>query len=397
MLRPYESRAKKLIDENTVQHALSGMRAGRYSKVGIMKVTRLEAIPYRLPLNGTLAWGKHSKLEAAEHVLVRVHLENGVYGEAEAPPRPTIYGETIASINGILDHLSTALIGLGIEDAEAITSAINAVPNNNAARGALDMAVWDARFKSSGASVFELAGLHARVRVSYILGISDPDTMLEEARRAFEAGVRVLKVKVGRNHERDLEVIRALDHEFGGEMALYADSNETLTPDTAADALDAMLAAGLMYVEEPLPVRNIRARAALKREGILPIIADDSCFTRADLERELDFDTFDILNVKTARNGFTESLQMIELAQSAGKGVMIGSQASTTLGTIHAAIISSHAAVTHPCELTFWLKLNAEIVTRTPALELEHGFLSLETLRGITVDPAKLETHRIRD
>lgn len=360
-----------------------------------MKISRLEAIPFRLPLNGTLAWGKHSKLEEAAHVLVRIHLENGVYGEAEAPPRPTIYGETIASIAGILDHLSPSLVGLEIENANAVHGAIESVPNNNVARGALDMAVWDARFKSRGGSVFELMGPNTRVRASYILGISDPRTMLEEAKRVFEAGVRVLKVKVGRNHARDLEIIRALDHEFGGEMALYADSNETLEPQTAAQALDAMLGAGLMYVEEPLPVRKIRARAALKREGILPIIADDSCFTRADLERELDFDTFDILNLKTARNGFTESLSMIEMAQDAGKGVMIGSQASTTLGTVHAAIISSQEAVTHPCELSFWLKCESEIVNRTPALELEGGWLSIPTLRGIAVDEAKLESHRI--
>lgn len=360
-----------------------------------MKITRLEAIPYRLPLNGALAWGKHSKLTAAEHVLVRVHLENGVYGEAEAPPRPTIYGETISSMRGILEHLSPALVGLEIENANAIHGTIESVPNNNVARGALDMAVWDARFKSRGSSIFELTGPNQRVRVSYILGISQPQTMLEEAKRVFEAGVRVLKVKVGRNHARDLEVIRALDNEFGGEMALYADSNETLEPENAAQALDAMLGAGLMYVEEPLPVRNIKARAALRREGILPIIADDSCFTRADLERELDFDTFDILNVKTARNGFTESLSMIEMVQDAGKGVMIGSQASTTLGTVHAAIISSQAAVTHPCELTFWLKCESEIVNRTPALELENGWLSIPTLRGIAVDETKLNGNRL--
>ena len=360
-----------------------------------MKITKLEAIPFRLPLNGALAWGKHSKLEEAAHALVRVHLENGVYGEAEAPPRPTIYGETIASMRGILEYLSGALVGLEIENANAIHAAIENLPNNNVAKGALDMAVWDARFKSRGQSVFALMGPNQRVRASYILGISEPKAMLVEAQRVFEAGVRVLKVKVGRNHARDLEIIRSLDNEFGGEMALYADSNETLEPQTAARALDAMLNAGLMYVEEPLSVRNIKARAALKKEGILPIIADDSCFTRADLERELDFDTFDILNIKTARNGFTESLSMLEMAQDAGKGVMIGSQASTTLGTIHAAIISSQEAVTHPCELSFWLKCESEIVTRTPALELEGGWLSIPTLRGITVDETKLEAHRI--
>ncbi|MEZ4612911.1 MAG: hypothetical protein R2838_22155 [Caldilineaceae bacterium] len=41
-------------------------------------------------------------------------------------------------------------------------------------------------------------------------------------------------------------------------------------------------------------------RVAL-RGAVLPVIADDSCFTVLDLRRELALDTFDILNIKTAR------------------------------------------------------------------------------------------------
>lgn len=359
-----------------------------------VKIVRLEAIPYRLPMNGSLQWGAHSKLSVAEHVLVRVHLENGIFGESEAPPRPTIYGETISSIAGILQHLSPVLIRLEIEDTMGIAAALGSVPNNNTAKGALDMACWDARAKTTGSSLFtQLAGPNRDLRVSYILGISDANTMLEEARRVFAAGVRVLKVKVGRNHEKDLEVIRNLNLEFAGEMNLYADSNETLTPELAPKALEAMRNAGLMYVEEPLPVRQIKARAELKRLNILPIIADDSTFTRADLEREIDFDTFDILNIKTARTGFTQSLEMLELARNAGKGVMLGSQASTTLGAVHAALIASQNGVTEPSELSFFLKLEGEITNQN--LTLENGILNLEQVKEIQVDSQKLETHRI--
>jgi L-Ala-D/L-Glu epimerase len=359
-----------------------------------VKIVRLEAIPYRLPMNGSLQWGAHSKLIVAEHVLVRVHLENGMYGEAEAPPRPTIYGETISSIAGILEHLSPLLVGLEVEDTAGIAGALGSVPNNNTAKGALDMACWDARAKNAGSSLFaQLAGPNRDLRVSYILGISDEKTMLEEARRVFEAGVRVLKVKVGRNHVHDLTVIRNLNLEFAGEMKLYADSNETLTPEVAPKALEAMRDAGLMYVEEPLPVRQIKARAALRKLEILPIIADDSTFTPADLEREIDFDTFDILNIKTARTGFTQSLEMLELAHEAGKGVMLGSQASTTLGTVHAALIASQAGVSEPSELSFFLKLEGEITNQN--LTLENGILKLEHVKNIQVDQDLLETHRI--
>jgi L-Ala-D/L-Glu epimerase len=360
------------------------------------KITNLEIIPIRLPLKGTLAWGKFSSMNVAEHVLVKVTLENGIWGIAEAPPRPTIYGETISSMGGMLEFLKPRLHELEIDDADAIKSILSSVPNNNVLKGALDMALWDARAKSNGTDLFvALSGANSSIGVSYILGISDASTMLEEARRVIEAGVRVLKVKVGRNYTNDLGVIKELQTQFSSlGVRLYADSNETLEPETAPKILEAMRDAGLMYVEEPLPVRQLRARAALRKLEILPIIADDSCFTLADLKRELDFDTFDILNIKTARNGFSESLEMLQLAHKAGKGIMIGSQASTTLGTIHAAIISSRSEVTHPCELSFFLKLEAEIVNRIPTIT--DGMLKLETLKNIQLDPALLELHRIK-
>lgn len=358
------------------------------------RIRRLEAIPFRLPMRGTLAWGAHGQLAAAEHVLVRVHLDDGCVGEAEAPPRPSIYGETVASIKGIVAHLSPALVGLDAHDAEAVERALASVANNHTARGALDMAVRGARERSRGSSLFRsLAGPNRRLRVSYILGIAGPHEMLEEARRVVSAGVRVLKVKVGRDHTRDLEVVRALRRELGSAVDLYADSNETLSREGAVAALEAMRDSGVLWVEEPLPVRRLRERAALRAAGILPLIADDSCLDEADLERELDQGTFDILNVKPARTGFTASLRMIERARAAGKGVMIGSQAGSALGAYHAALVASQAGVDYPSELSFGLKLEADIADRE--LVFREGFLDLAELEDLRVDDRALARYRL--
>ena len=359
-----------------------------------VKITSLEVIPYRLALQGELKWGKHSSLTAAEHCLVQVRLEDGSLGTAEAPPRPSIYGETISSIRGIVSHLEPRLRELEIEDTASIAEILGSVPNNNCAKGALDMALWDARVKVRGSSLLAaLGGSQRPIEASYILGIGTLNTMLLEARRVIAAGVRVLKVKVGRDTRHDLEVIAALRSEFGDTVKLYADSNETLSPTSASLALEQMRDAGVQWVEEPLPVRNIRARADLRKQQILSIIADDSCFTPADLERELDFETFDILNIKTARNGFTDSLAMMQMAAAADKGVMVGSQASTTLGTIHAAVMASRTEVTHPSELSFFLKLNQDITTRVP--HIRNGYFDLEDALGIALDNTKLEAARI--
>ncbi len=67
---------------------------------------------FALPLEGELKWGKASRLAEARHVLVEVTLSDGSQGVAEAPPRPTIYGETEYTITAIVDReLAPRLVG----------------------------------------------------------------------------------------------------------------------------------------------------------------------------------------------------------------------------------------------------------------------------------------------
>ncbi len=347
-------------------------------------IKHISTKPFRLEMHGNLSWGQHGKLDALEHVLVRVETTNGHTGYAEAPARPSIYGETPQSIETIIaQHLAPKLIGIDINDEVKFWNVLHSVVNNHTAKGALDIAICEARAKSQGSSLFEATkGTQEKIRSSFILGISDLETMIKEARSIFDAGVSVFKIKIGRDAKHDEQIVNALQHEFSGvDVILYADANEGLSADTAAKDLERLAKLGLAYVEEPLPVHLIKARAQLKRENILPIIADDSCFTLNDLERELDFNTFDILNIKTARTGFTESTKMLELAKSANKGVMIGSQAGSGLGTFHAALFASKESVTHPSELSFTLKLLEDIL-ETP-IQFENGYVRLESLRNI--------------
>ena len=362
---------------------------------------------YKLPLHGKLQWGKHSVLNDVQHVLVKVRLSDGAEGVAEAPPRPTIYGETVYSITSIIEkELKPRLIG----QSAANLSAMVQIKNNHTAKGAIDMAVHDARAKSEGVSLWahlmgigdwrlEISKPHSisnlvtesdqspissQIRVSYILGIGDDDTVLAEAQRVFAQGVRVLKVKVGRDWDADLRRIQALQEMFAGEMAIYADANECLGVESSAAQLSQLAEMGVLYCEEPLPVEMIQERAALRAGNHLPMIADDSTFTVRDLHRELALDTFDILNIKTARTGYTESLQMLAMAQQASKSVMIGSQASSTIGTARAGIFAALPGVDCPSELSFFLKLKEDIVQKRPLIV--DGWMDVAQLVEIKVD-----------
>ncbi len=105
-------------------------------------------------------------------------------------------------------------------------------------------------------------------------------------------------------------------------------------------------------------------------------------------------DTCGILNIKTARTGFSESLRMLRMARRAGKGVMVGSQASAGLGTLHAAFVSALPGVAHPCELSFFLKLKQDIIQ--PPIPIVDGVIHLADVRRCQVDHDRLHDALVR-
>lgn len=355
-----------------------------------LTIERIETTVFRLPLRGALRWGKHSSLAEARHVLVRVTLADGSSGVAEAPPRPTIYGETASTICAVIaEELAPRLVGGPVRAAPV---RMHELKFNYAARGAVDMALYDAAAQSSGQSLATLLGSgHAPLRVSYILGMGEPDEVMAEAQRVVAQGVRVLKVKVGRDPAADLAQIDALQQALGPDVQMYADANECLAPQDAPHTLAALRARGLLYCEEPLPVELLRQRAALRAQEIVPLIADDSAFSARDLTREMAFDTFDILNIKTARTGYTESEQMRTRALAAGKGIMVGSQASAGLGAARAGLFAARPGISHPSELTFFLKLEEDIIAAP--IPIVDGCIRPDDLAAVRVDADLLHDH----
>lgn len=360
-------------------------------------ISHIRTVPFELPMKGALQWGNHSRIDTLRHLLVEVELSDGAIGRAEAPPRPTIYGETIYSIIAILEHeIAPRIVGFDTERWQSHGWAVlDQVKNNHTAKGALDMAVYDALATSQGKHLADLLGATVPAfSISYILGLGDREALLDEARSVYEQGVRVLKVKIGRDWQADVALIRALKDTYENRVALYVDANETMSPDDAQIRLCELREMGVLYCEEPLPVYEVNARAELRSAGVLPLIADDSAMTYTDLLRETTLDTFDMLNIKTARTGYSESLKMLEAATGRSKGVMVGSQASATLGTARAALLAARPEIAYPCELSFFLKVESDIVINP--LPIVDGLLYLRDVIEVSVDPQLVEAARIR-
>ena len=324
-------------------------------------IKQLSTRPHQMQLKSALSWGQGHQLDALNHVLVQVELNDGSIGLAEAPPRPTIYGETSESIAAIIAQDCAAIaVGQPLEsvaDIQALQHKLTLVKNNNTAKGALDMALYGALARSHNTSLSALLNItKAHVRVSFILGTGSLQTVMDEVEWIYGAGVRVLKVKVGKDFGREVAQMQQIREMYGDSLELYVDANQCYQLNEAKTQLKQLHDLGIKWCEEPLPVQYIGKRRMLRGYEIMPLIADDSAFTLPDLERELNFHTFDVLNIKTARNGFSEAQAMLNAARECDKGVMVGSQASSLLGCLHAVLFAAQEGIDYPTEATFFLK-----------------------------------------
>jgi L-alanine-DL-glutamate epimerase-like enolase superfamily enzyme len=364
-----------------------------------VKITAIEAIPFAIPYRKPLRFAS-GEVSVAEHVLVRVHTDDGLVGVAEAPPRPFTYGETQESIIAVIARIfEPAILGMSPLDREAIRARLDRTVGNPTARAAVDMAIWDVIGRSLGLPVTTLlGGFSTSMRVAHMLGFAPPAVMVEEAERMRSVyGITTFKVKVGRNPFRlDVDVCRALREALGPEVELYIDGNRGWSPSEAARALRAMADLDLTLAEELCPADDVLGRRWLVAQCSIPFVADESAVRPGEVTRELLSGSADAISIKTARTGFTDSLRVLHQCEGLGVEVVMGNQIDGQLGTMCTAVFGAAFARTsrRPGELSNFLDMSDDLLAEP--LEIRDGMLAVRELPGLglEIDPEKLERYR---
>lgn len=364
-----------------------------------MKITRVEAIPFAIPYRKPLKFAS-GEVHVAEHVLVRVHTDDGVVGVAEAPPRPFTYGETQRGIITVIDGIfADQVVGLTLLDREIVAERLARTVGNPTAKAAVDMAIWDALGRTLDLPVSELlGGFTDRMRVSHMLGFDDPAAMVAEAQRMIGTyGISTFKVKVGRKPVTlDTAVVRALRESFGSDIDLYVDGNRGWTAAESARAMKEMADLDLLFAEELNPADDVLGRRWLVNQLDIPFIADESVPTPADVTREILGGSANAISIKTARTGFTGSQRVHHLAEGLGIEIVMGNQIDGQVGTACTLAFGSAFARTsrNAGELSNFLDMSDDLLA--DPLQIRDGHLHRlpGPGLGIEIDPDKLSRYR---
>jgi L-alanine-DL-glutamate epimerase-like enolase superfamily enzyme len=206
----------------------------------------------------------------------------------------------------------------------------------SAARNALDCALWDLEAKRSGKRVWELANISIvpEIETSFTIGLDTPEKMASEAKT--NATAPLLKLKLG-GDKLDLSRVQAV-REAAPATRLLVDANESWSPSLYREIVPALEQLRVELIEQPFPADTDNALENLDHP--IPVCADESCHTAADLARLKN--RYEMINVKLDKTGgLTEALRLCERTRDGGFKLLIGCMACTSLGIAPARLLAS--------------------------------------------------------
>ena len=294
-----------------------------------MKITQVRlgriSTPLRVPFKTALR-----TVNSVEDVIVELHTDTGAVGYGEAPPTGVITGDTTGAILGaIQDHIAPALLGRDLDEFEDLTAAVQkALVHNTSAKAAVDMALWDLLGQKYSAPVYRmLGGARKNIVTDITISVNPPEEMARDARTAVQRGYDCLKVKVGKEPEKDIARLSAIRAAVPKETCIRIDANQGWTPKEAVRILNGMQERGLdlEFVEQPVKAHDFDGLKYVTERSYVPVLADESVFSPQDALTIMQMGAADLVNIKLMKcGGLYNALKIASAAEVYGVECMIG-------------------------------------------------------------------------
>jgi L-alanine-DL-glutamate epimerase-like enolase superfamily enzyme len=300
------------------------------TKAGVPQHLRMEAevLELRTRHPFIIARGGQSEYRT---IWVRLRDREGCEGWGEAAPSK-FYGETPESVLAALNWYAGVMPDDPFDIEEAERRWYLSLRGNPSARAALSSALHDLVGKRLGVPVYRLWGLDPAKapRSTFTIGLDTADRIRAKVLEA--ESYPVLKVKLGT--ERDLEVLKTIRDVTDKEIRV--DANCGWTVKHTIRMLPVLKEFGVTVLEQPLPPSELDGLATITRAADIPVIADESCLTAADIPSLVG--KVDGINIKLAKCGsLREALRMVAIARTHGMMVMVGCMIESSIAITAAA------------------------------------------------------------
>jgi L-alanine-DL-glutamate epimerase-like enolase superfamily enzyme len=267
----------------------------------------------------------HQSREVQETLIVRLE-EDGLFGLGESTTNP-FYGITLDNMREALEKFNPVLLGgKWNTPAELWELGKEVFRDNPFAQCALDQAAWDLYTKKQGKKLYEYLDLNPQriPTTNFTIGIDTVEKMCAKLR---EVNWPIYKIKLGT--DQDLEIVRELRKNTNS--IFRVDANCAWTVDQAISYSEELALLGVEFIEQPLAKDNLEGMREVFAHSKLPLIADESCISEADVDKCQG--RFHGVNIKLVKaGGITPALRMIQQAKALGMKTMVGCMTESSVG-----------------------------------------------------------------
>lgn len=303
------------------------------------KIATIHLREIRRPLKTTFATALGSKA-FLHNLLVTVRLDDGCEGLGEIPTSFTRPDETPARIKEVVAQVGRELKHAELDGYEDhVKDFRTRFPRDRMVISGLEVALFRASLKSHGLSErpFFGAKLNSLETDLTIPFVPDAQSLTKWIRYALRKRFTFFKVKVSGNVEEDksfLSLVHGILARAGTPFRLRLDGNQGFTADDFLGFAEWVRSMDypVELFEQPLRTHDLKGLSRIRRAELFPIILDESVESAEDLARALEAEACDGVNIKIAKSGVIESLEIAKLARANGLSLMIGCMTETMVG-----------------------------------------------------------------
>ena len=293
-----------------------------------MKIKNIRTATLNAPLKNPFITSLR-RVDALEDLVVIIECDEGSLGYGEGAQTPVITGETLGSMIATIEYIKPHIIGLEIEDLDAILHLVHTlILKNTTAKSALEIALYDLKAKYLKLPLYKmLGGTQRKFRTDITISMQETDKMIADALNAVDLGYDTLKIKIGDDPKKDVERIIAIDQALHSDISLRLDANQGWTAKQSVELLHALEKKDIIaeFIEQPVAADDIEGLKYIKERVQTPLLADESIFSLKDAKKLLEMQAIDYVNIKLAKTaGITEALKLADLSASFGVKCMIG-------------------------------------------------------------------------
>lgn len=190
------------------------------------------------------------------------------------------------------------------------------------AMAAVDCAMWDLKARLLNIPLVTLLGARRDAIPVYGSGgftsLSERD-LVAQVRRWIDLGLRMVKIKVGRDPVADVARVRVVREAIGEDAELFVDANGAYTPREAIGQGERFADAGVTWFEEPVSSDDLAGLALVGRHlgDRMDIAAGEYGYDLVHFQRMLDAHAVDVIQADVTRcAGITELLRVAALCEA---------------------------------------------------------------------------------